>query len=235
MEDKNIFRINLRKYRKMAGLTQEQFAKHLGISRVSYNKLEQGDRVPSLDDITNIARILNISMLDLLDIGVIPEAHAHEKFEQVYHYILNNYFPEGIPKTKLAKILYLIDFSNYYLYLDPMTEATYFHKPYGPVADVFLELTDALYEEARIDIQINGEAMLIKPVEKHDDNLITDRDKKLIEKVCDYWKDRRTKEIVNFTHQQLPYKTSYPNNRIPFYSIGQEAPDNVFAPVDIYG
>ncbi len=49
-----------------------------------------------------------------------------------------------------------------------------------------------------------------------------------IEKVADKWKGKRTGEIVDFTHKQLPYKLCADDEIIPYELITQEDPDHVY-------
>lgn len=51
-----------------------------------------------------------------------------------------------------------------------------------------------------------------------------------IEEVCRAWQGRNTKEIVDFTHEQLPWKVCYPDEEIPFSLITQEDPEHVYQP-----
>ena len=42
------------------------------------------------------------------------------------------------------------------------------------------------------------------------------------------WKDKKTKDIVNFTHNQLPYSICREDELIPYELITQEDPGKVF-------
>jgi hypothetical protein len=42
------------------------------------------------------------------------------------------------------------------------------------------------------------------------------------------WKDKKTNEIVNFTHNQLPYTLCRDNEIIPYELIIQEDPETVY-------
>ncbi|OGG62664.1 hypothetical protein A3C19_02805 [Candidatus Kaiserbacteria bacterium RIFCSPHIGHO2_02_FULL_54_22] len=53
-------------------------------------------------------------------------------------------------------------------------------------------------------------------------------EKVLIKKISEKWKGKRTQEIMNFTHEQLPYKLCAPDEVIPYELITQEDPDHVY-------
>ena len=56
-------------------------------------------------------------------------------------------------------------------------------------------------------------------------------EKELMDLICGYWKDKRTNEIVGFTHEQRPWELYRDGEYIPYYSIIQEDSDHVYAPV----
>ncbi|MEK9161564.1 MAG: hypothetical protein AAB822_02295, partial [Patescibacteria group bacterium] len=53
-------------------------------------------------------------------------------------------------------------------------------------------------------------------------------EEKLIKNISDKWKDKNTKEIVTFTHNQLPYAICLDNEIIPYELITQENPGDVY-------
>jgi len=64
---------NIRAARKAARLTQEQMAEELGMSVLSYGKLERGCQSISLERLARIAEVLDVTVYELLD-GAIPGA-----------------------------------------------------------------------------------------------------------------------------------------------------------------
>lgn len=55
----------VQKLRKELGISQEQFAFKLGISRTHAGHIEQGRRSPSLEMLDKIARVLRVKVKDL--------------------------------------------------------------------------------------------------------------------------------------------------------------------------
>ena len=106
----------------------------------------------------------------------------------------------------------------------------YIRRNHGPVADVFFEMTEDLFDKGKIDIEKKGEALIIRPTSKQEFYLLSSNDIELIDKIITYWKDKRTAEIVNFTHEQKPWKACRDGEYIPYSLIIQEEPDHVFAP-----
>ncbi|WP_040196419.1 helix-turn-helix transcriptional regulator [Candidatus Soleaferrea massiliensis] len=64
--------LNIAYYRKMKGLTQEQFAETLGISRTHLSSIEspKSSHAPSLELVLKISRALEINIDKLLDLNL---------------------------------------------------------------------------------------------------------------------------------------------------------------------
>lgn len=222
---------NLELLRRNKGLTQDVVARQLGVSRVTYIGLETGKTKPNVEILSKLATIYNVSLIDIIDIP-----RNNEKFQQVYFYILSLFGLNGVPKTKLAKLLYLIDFSWYYDNLESMTNARYVRRQYGPVADIFFELTDSMYDEGKININtLDRGAMMISlsSSTRLQDNLLTEDEKNRIKEIYEIWKDIRVQEIVNFAHEQKPWKSCLDGEYIPYSLIIQEDPEHVYKPYNI--
>ena len=219
---------NIEKLRLERGLTQEEASQIVGLSRATYNGLENAKRPAAVDELEKLANFYGVS-IDYF----FGRPRKVLKFEQMYLYILQH-FRDGIPKTKLAKLLYLADFSKFYDELEPMSGVAYIKRKYGPVADIFFETTDNFYDEGKLDIIPEEFTLKIKPLERHEDfeyDLLPQADIDRIDKICDLWHDKRTAEIVNFTHHQKPWMACRNGEAIPYVLIIQEDPENVFTPI----
>jgi hypothetical protein len=129
-------------------------------------------------------------------------------------------------------LLYLADFANYFNELEPMSGVKYRRMEYGPVPDVFFSMTDDLLEQGKIGIEILDRGAQMVSLKSRDvsDDQLSDSEKDLIKKVCESWKERPTEEIVNFTHEQLPWKMCRDGEFIPYSLIIQEDPQHVYLP-----
>ncbi len=63
----NKFNDRLRELRKQAGLTQEELAKRINISLMTFKRWEWGQRAPRLEEIKRIAQALNVTEDELLN------------------------------------------------------------------------------------------------------------------------------------------------------------------------
>jgi hypothetical protein len=63
---------------------------------------------------------------------------------------------------------------------------------------------------------------------KIDLSQINTEEKKLINKIGEKWKDKKTNEIVDFTHKQMPFMFSEDNSIVSYEIFTQENPDEIF-------
>ncbi len=211
------------------GLLQEDISQKIGISRSSYIAFEQGKTELDFPQIVKLAGILGIS-LEQVESGAKPD---YEKYKQmIIAYLRKAVSRDGkILKTKLAKMLYLADFAWYYDHLESMSGMQYRRLQYGPVPDVYFRAIDELEESGQITIDHKGDMLLIsenKSANNQPITLLSKNEIKLINSIGDKWKERKTAEIVNFTHNQLPYKICQPDEIIPYELITQQDPEYVY-------
>jgi len=62
--------MELKKYRRIAGLTQEQLAQKSGVDATIISRLERGERGASYGNIVRLARALNLEPEELVAVGV---------------------------------------------------------------------------------------------------------------------------------------------------------------------
>jgi transcriptional regulator with XRE-family HTH domain len=211
------------------GLAQEEIAEKIGVSRSSYIAFEQGKTEFNFSQTVKLADIFGLSLEDVEN-GLKPNYEKYQ--EMILAYLRQAISPDGnIPKTKLAKMLYLADFSWFYENLESMSGMQYRRIKFGPVPDIYFRALDELEESGKITVTRKDDTILIaenessgkRPLEK-----ISKFELKLIEKIAKKWKNKKTSEIVDFTHNQLPYKICAPDEIIPYELITQEDPEYVY-------
>ena len=221
----------IRELRVKKGLSQIEVAKKIGISRSSYIKFEQGKTELSLSEAAKLADMFGIS-LEEMKTGLKPN---HVKYKQmILAFLRSDVAVDGkIPKTKLAKLLYLSDFAWFYKHLESMSGMSYRKIQYGPVSDNYFRVIDELFEDGLINIDNttkDGAFLIFQTRSGERGNLSELRigEKKLIKEISIKWKGKRTQEIVKFTHDQLPFLICDDNEIIPYGLITQENPDHVY-------
>lgn len=220
----------IKKLRIEKDLSQEDIYSKLDISRSTYIAFEQGKTELNFSQVLKIADIFGIS-LENVESGMYPNIKKYK--EMILSFLrLTNSSDKKIPKTKLAKLLYLADFSWFYEKLDSMSGMQYRRLTYGPVPDMYFRALDELESEGKIVIDRSRDNMyLIKESESNQKQKLVDlsaEEKKLMKDISKKWSDKKTAEIVNFTHNQLPYFLCREDELIPYELITQEDPQNLY-------
>ena len=222
----------IRSLREKRGISQDTMAGKLGMSRVTYIRLESGEKSPTLDELKNITSILEVSLESLIFDAKSESSPSvdEEKYKQVLeHCIQFGADSDGkITKTKLAKLAYLADFAWYYEHLVPLTGLQYRRLEQWPVPHMFFLTIDELLNAHTISIEIKWSAQMIKNEDTPSANRLSEEEIKFIEKICRKWQGKSTKDIVDFTHKQLPWKICRENEIIPYELITQEEPNHVY-------
>jgi transcriptional regulator with XRE-family HTH domain len=65
-QDRRLLGGGIRKYRKLAGLTQEKLAEKVDLNPVYMGQIERGYKVPSVDALLRIAKALKVHLRDLV-------------------------------------------------------------------------------------------------------------------------------------------------------------------------
>ncbi len=91
--------MKLKEFRKNAGITQEKLSKKIGVSRSTIAMWETGASEPDLQTLTNIAKILNCSVEELLGVYVESKSKVGIKVP-----VLGS-IPAGIPLEAITDIL----------------------------------------------------------------------------------------------------------------------------------
>ena len=179
----------VKKLRQDSGFSQQDIALKLGISRPSYIAVEQGKRELTLSEAEKLGALFGISLREL-ESGIPTN---YKKYKQMILAYLRSGADvrSGVPKTKLAKLLYLADFGWFYEHLESMSGMQYREIQYGPVPDAYFRAIDELFEEGKIEITKTPEgAMLISQTrsgEKIPLSELKEGEKKLIKEISEKW------------------------------------------------
>ena len=224
----------IKRLRESLGLSQQYMADALGMSRPSYDKVEAGTKELTVAEARKLSDELGTSF-DIIFMNSEPStSYDKERYKEMIRRFIRYAGADSdgrIPKTKLAKLLYLLDFSWYYDNLESVSGLQYRRIAQGPVPDEFFRTIEEMYDTEEIDIKLRGRAMMISlneeldPANKH---LLSDEQDKRLREIAAQWKTANTRAIVDYTHSQLPWKYCEPNELIPYDAIVQEDPDHVY-------
>ncbi len=236
----------IQQLRKKNNLTQEFLASELGISRPTYAQIEQGERDLTISEAEKLASIFGISFEDFrrgnaptrevvlekekvnkkadADLQIRITRKDLDKFKQVLLYVLAKVGGKpNVGETVLHKLLYFIDFDYYEKFEENLMGATYIKNYHGPTS---VELGTVIN-----DMQKNGEVEAINsryfkygqkkylPLKRPNLNNLSARETEHIDEVLARLSDKNAKEIENYSHEDIPWKTAKDGQPLSYESV----------------
>lgn len=228
--------------RKLKGLSQDDLAKRLKMSRPSLTQIELGNRSLDALELNNLSLVLGFSLDDFMSKDfstsdwsetkqIVTKQEPQErisvpilqveKFRNVLLYILEKSAGKpNVGETVLYKLLYFSDFNYYEQYEEHLTGAKYRKLPYGPVPQKLNGIIDQMIK--------NGELMRIKtdyygmqqtrfiPLVKANLTELKASEKEVIDKVIEQMSDWSAKSISNYSHNDMPWLASRQGEEINY-------------------
>lgn len=223
----------IKELREKSGITQQEIADKLGITRQTFSKMENWLIEPTLWQAVKLAETFGIKLSDFIydpSETIISKDIDWDKYKQIITNFIKFWSDSDgkITKTKLAKLCYLLDFSRYYFNLTPITGLEYRKIRQWPVPDAYFTAIEELQEEESIAIETKWKSFLIENIETPKHDKLSDDEINLLKKIANKRKDKNTQEIVDFTHKQLPWMICNDKEIIPYDLITQEDFGNVY-------
>lgn len=222
------------KIRKIKGLSQEDLAKSVKISRPSLTQIELGNRSVDILELQKLSLILEFSLDDFMskDFSARHEVEGKEekktkkeeerisvptlqisKFKNVLLYILERCAGKpNVGETVLYKLLYFSDFNYYELYEEHLTGAKYRKLPYGPFPQKLDTIIGQMIEKGqlqRIKTEYHGYPQTrYLPLEKADLTELRASEKEIIDRVIEQMSDWSAAAISNYSHKDMPWEVT---------------------------
>ena len=215
-------------------LSQDEVARALGVSRTTVGEIEKGQRDIKLSELDALAKLIDSDVCAIISDSAAGQ-QGLAKFREMILRVATSYKRQtgkDIPKTFLAKLVYLVDFAWFYEQLEPMSGLAYRRLAHGPVADGYFSSLGELVDAGKLDAKQGRDAQWYAPALTDEAPSVPEylslAECELIDAVVRKWKDASTAEIVEFTHRQLPWQVCFPGEVIPYELITQEEPDCVY-------
>jgi transcriptional regulator with XRE-family HTH domain len=240
--------------RKLKGLSQEDLAKRVKISRPSLTQIELGNRSVDILELQQFSAVLEFSLDDFvsgnfsaanqgeeiaetrtaqIETRVSVPALSINKFKNVLLYILERCAGKpNVGETVLYKLLYFADFNYYELYEEHLTGAKYRKLPYGPVPQKLDTIVGQMMDKnqvKRIKTDYHGYPQTrYIPLEKADLTLLKASEKEIIDKVIEQYSDWSASAISAYSHKDMPWLASKEGEEIDYeLAFYREAPFSV--------
>ncbi len=125
--------------------------------------------------------------------------------------------------TKLNKILFLSDFNCFGLSGHSITDSTYMHKPYGPVAKRVLPAIHNLIKENRAKEEettyFGTPRRQVIPLMGSDTSIFSEDELSLVDRIIESTRHLNATEFSKWTHTLIPWLVTSENEEIPLNSI----------------
>jgi len=228
--------------RKIKGLSQEDLAKSVNISRSSLAQIELGNRSVNILELQQLSMELGFSLDDFMSenfeihqeineeneksINIVEERIAVpklkiNKFKNVLLYILEKCGGKpNVGETVLYKLLYFSDFNYYELYEEQMTGAQYKKLPYGPVPQKLNSIINSMIKDNKIQ-RVKGDYHGYPQTkylarEQADLTQMTAAEKEVVDKVIEQMSDWSAAMISAYSHGDKPWKVTDINKEISY-------------------
>lgn len=213
--------------RKALGLSQEDVASTLGISRPTYIQMEKGLRKPTPSQKAILSRVLDVSNEKVEryseeikpaveDTDVLPREIPREnveKFKQTLLYILNKVGSKpNVGQTALYKLLYFIDFDYYEKFEEQLIGAIYIKNTYGPTPISFAKIVRDMQRDRKI-VEVKSEHFGYDqtkyiPAVEADVSILSGRELKHIDDEIQRLAHMSAKELSELSHIDTPWKVA---------------------------
>lgn len=220
--------------RKAKGMSQEDLAKSVKISRPSLAQIELGNRGVNILELQKLSLVLKFSLDDFMskDFAAIRDVDVNDekkpkkqeerislpklqvkKFKNVLLYILERCAGKpNVGETVLYKLLYFSDFNYYELYEEHLTGAQYRKLPYGPVPQKLDRIIGQMIEKGqlqRVKTEYHGYPQTrYLPLEKADLTELKASEKEVIDRVIELMSDWSASMISDYSHKDLPWEVT---------------------------
>lgn len=237
----------IQQLRKKHNLTQKFLASKIGVSRPTYIQIEQGERDLTITQAQKLADIFGIPFDDFRrgkDSSITAEIKKDKtkpkmkkqeirismpqknlkKFKEVLLYVLSKVGGKpNVGEAVIYKLLYFIDFDFYEKFEEQLVGATYIKNHYGPTPVEFKAVVDDMIRGGEI-VKVEGKYFNY-PQRKYlalrrpNLDVLSGREIEHIDDVLARLSDKNAKEMKNYSHEDIPWKTAENGRPLSYESV----------------
>lgn len=237
--------LRIKGFRESAGISQQELAEKLDISRPTVSQMESGERKVAADELIKLSGIFNLSVDGLLDLEKQPTVTLMEdkekkqaktqlrinvpqknlkKFKEVLLYILDKVGSKSnVGETVVYKLLYFMDFNFYEKYEEQLIGATYRKNHFGPTPVEFKKIVDKMIAAKEIEkvesSYFSHPQTKYLPLRKPDLSGLKANEIAIIDEVLHRFSDMNAKQISDYSHGDVPWLTAEDGGIIEYESV----------------
>ncbi len=224
----------IRVLRDGLGLSQEDLAEHLGVTRQAIGQIEKGERKVDSLELMKLSTFLSVSLEELLK----PEERPHEsartsksseykfspeKLRNLILFILEKCGGKpNLGETVLYKLLYFIDFEGTELLGHPITGMPYVRLQYGPVPrkKEYEQVLKKMIEHQELKIisheYFGHRQKRYVNLSEPDSKIFSKTEEEIINRNLMQLSDMKAAEITHYVHGDIPWKATPEGNVIDY-------------------
>ncbi|MBU1895456.1 DUF4065 domain-containing protein [Patescibacteria group bacterium] len=229
MIDKKQLGSKIKDIREERGLSQEQLAKAVGLSRPALSEIERGNRSLEALELSKFATYFHISADELLDPWLVGAKEVElldadvnkdfkfntEKLRQLVLYLLEKCGGQpNFGETVLYKLLYFIDFDSFENLGKPITGMNYVKLQFGPAPQIkqFQTVIDEMKEKKEIKIFFQDyHGLKQKRYIALTESSLKDfsaQEKDVVDEVVDRLSSMSATQIEAYSHGDVPWQVT---------------------------
>jgi transcriptional regulator with XRE-family HTH domain len=244
----------LAEFRKNRGLSQDELAKNVKISRSSLAQIELGNRGVDILELQKFSHILRFSLDHFMakDFCVEQDMPVHDekkleklkeriseptlqvqKFKNILLYILERCAGKpNVGETVLHKLLYFSDFNYYELYEEHLSGAKYLKLPYGPIPQELDAIITQMIDKGQLQrvktAYHHSSQTRYLPLQKANLTELKASEKEMIDQVLTQTSNWSLSSLEQYIQDDMPIKISKENEMIDYeFALYREAPYSV--------
>jgi len=241
----------IKELRQRTGISQEDLAKLLDVSRPTISQMERGMRKISAGELVRLSEIFNLSSVEtLLDLKKEPEVILQqgrkrreteaqmrisvpqrnvERFKEVLLYILNKVGAKpNVGETVIYKLLYFIDFDYYERYEEQLIGATYIKNRFGPTPIEFKKIVNQMIEDGEIERlkskYFQYEQTKYLPLRKPNLSRLRASEIEVIDDVLNRLAEWSAAQISEYSHNDVPWLTTDEGKPLEYEAVFYRTP-----------
>lgn len=214
----------VKEYREHKGLTQEEMAKTLEITRPTYNAIETDKRSITITELQRLCNKLDLTLEQFLFSSSTTEPYEGKmvRFKQIILHCLQQGTDKDknpwMSKVKLAGLVYLCDFTAHKQLGRSLSDLSYRRGEKIPFVDAFYRMVDELYDEGSISIKLSGSILLSSNEPTAPRSTLEDDEVDLIKKECGTWRNKSTHDVVAYIQAESSWQDYTRGQIVPMTS-----------------
>ena len=181
---------------------------------------------PSFEDARDFARMLDEGELTAdrpqpaeAPLAAVNIFTGHRTFSLEKMAAMVSYFAEraeNLYKTKLNKLLFYADFTNYYRLGKSISGSRYVHLPYGPVPDGYEETLETLNHYGVIDVTKENSADLVRSGESPAKSFLNAEEIETLDWILENYGRMSASQLTEISHREKAYSNTRAGEEIAY-------------------